>query len=104
MDACGARDEERPPRHIGNAMILWLQLKAALRNLFRKPQVETQLDNEVRAYIDMLTDENLAAGMSPSEARRNALADSGGIEPIKQAVRDNRAGNRVELLWQDVRY
>jgi predicted permease len=85
-------------------MTFWPHLKATLRNLFRKPQVESRLDDEVRAYIDLLTDENLAAGMSPSEARRNALAHSGGIEPIKQAVRDNRAGNRVELFLQDVRY
>ena len=85
-------------------MSLSSRFQAAFRNLFRRQQVEGQLDDEVRAYVDLLTDERIAAGMSPAEARRTALADSGGIEPVKQAVRDNRAGAGAELLWQDVRY
>jgi hypothetical protein len=75
-----------------------------LRNLFRKRQVENQLDDEVRAYVNMLTDERIAAGMFASEARRTAQAELGGIEQLKQAVRDHRAGTDVELLWQDARF
>src|SRR5277367_2708355 len=52
----------------------------------------------------MLAEEKVAAGMPPSEARRTAQADSGGVEQIKQAVRDRRAGVRFEVLWQDLRY
>lgn len=85
-------------------MELWSRLKSALRNLFRKQQVESQLEDEVRAYVEMVTDERIAAGVSPSEARRTALAESGGPEQVKQAVRDRRAGARIELLAQDVRY
>src|SRR5271168_4320256 len=73
-----------------------------LRNLFRKHQVEKQLDEEVRAYVDMLTDERIAAGMPASEARRPAQAESGGVEQVKQAVRDHRAGTQIELVWGDV--
>lgn len=75
-----------------------------LRNLFRKKQVESQLDDEVRAYVDMMTDERVAVGVSASEARRTVLAEFGGIEQVKQAVREHRAGTSVELLWQDARY
>ena len=32
------------------------------------------------------------------------MAESGGIEQVKQAVRDHRAGTGLELLWQDVRF
>jgi predicted permease len=85
-------------------MSLWSHIVSTLRNLFRKQQVESQLDDEVRSYIDLIADERVAAGMSPSEARRTAVADSGGVEQVKQAVRDRRAGARVELLWQDARY
>ncbi|HEX3470496.1 MAG TPA: ABC transporter permease [Silvibacterium sp.] len=85
-------------------MKLWSRLKSVLRNLFRKQQVESQLDDEVRAYVDMMTDERIAAGMSASEARRTALAEFGGIEQVKQAVREHRAGARVELILQDARY
>jgi predicted permease len=85
-------------------MKLWSRVKSTLRNLFRKKQVEGQLDDEVRAYVDMLTDEKMARGMSASEARRTTLAEAGGMEQVKQSVRDHRAGAGVELVWQDVRY
>jgi predicted permease len=85
-------------------MRVWFRFRSALRNLFRRPQVENQLDEELRAYIEMVIDERIAAGMSASEARRSAMAEFGGVEQVKQTVRDNRAGTAAELVWQDVRY
>jgi predicted permease len=85
-------------------MRLWSLLKSAARNLFRKQQVESQLDEEVRVYVDLVTQERIAAGISPSEARRTALADFGGVEQVKQAVRNHRAGVGLELLGQDIQY
>jgi len=85
-------------------MKLWSRVKSAFHNLSRKPQIESQLDDEVRAYVDMMTDERIAAGMSASEARRTALIETGGVEQVKQAVRDHRAGTGLELIWQDVRF
>src|ERR1700693_3300779 len=85
-------------------MKLWSLLKSAARNRFRKQQVESQLDEEVRAYVDLVTQEKIAAGISPCEARRTALADFGGVEQVKQAVRNHRAGVGLELLWQDIHY
>jgi predicted permease len=80
------------------------RLRSALRNLFRKQAVERQLDDELRAYVDIVTDEKIAAGMSARAARRTALAEFGGIEPVKEAVREHRSGAGLERLWQDVRY
>lgn len=80
------------------------RIVSVFRNLLHRQRVEAQLDQEVRACVDMVTDERVAAGMSPQEARRSALADFGGLEQVKQAVRDQRSGTRVELLWQDLRY
>ena len=85
-------------------MALWSRLRAMARNLFRRQQVEDRLDAEVRAFTDLVADERIAAGMSPAEARRTALADTGGIEPVKQAVRDGRAGAVVDNVIQDVHY
>jgi predicted permease len=80
--------------HLGNA----------LRNLFRKPQVEADLDDEIQAYIDTVVEEKIAAGMSAAEARRTVLAEFGGITQVKQSVRDHRAGIYVERLWLEFRY
>ncbi len=77
---------------------------AALDNLFHKRRVERELDEEVRAYADLVADEQMAKGATVAEARRTALADAGGLEQIKQAVRDGRAGTNAELLWQDARF
>jgi len=85
-------------------MQLLSRVRSALRNLLRKRQVEAQLDEELRAYAEMMTDERIAAGVPASEARRSVLVEIGGVEQVKQAVRDRRAGVRIELLWQDLRY
>src|SRR5580704_2620387 len=88
----------------GRRMELRSRINSIARNLFRKKRVESELNDEVRAYVEMMTDEKIAEGVSPSEARRRVLAEVGGIEPVKQAVRDHRAGAGLERLWQDVRY
>ncbi len=85
-------------------MKLLSRIASTLRNLFRKGRVEDQLDAEVKAYVGLLTDEKIAAGMSEREARRTARAEFGGVEQVKQAVRDRRAGAGLEFLWQDVRF
>jgi predicted permease len=85
-------------------MKLLHRVRTVLQNLLRKRQVESQLDAEVRAYVEMIADERIAGGMPTAEARRSALADFGGIEQVKQTVRDGRAGSRVERLWQDARF
>jgi predicted permease len=85
-------------------MKIWSRIKSIQRNLFRKQQIESQLDDEVRAYVDMMADERVAAGMSVSEARRSAQAEFGGIEQVKQAVRERRSGIGLELLGQDACY
>jgi putative ABC transport system permease protein len=85
-------------------MGLGSRIKSGLRNLTKKRHTEAQLDDEVRAYVDMVTDEKIAAGVSPAEARRSTLAELGGVEQVKQAVREERSGAGIELLWQDLRY
>jgi len=80
------------------------RFRSALRNLFQRRQIESQLDEEVRSYVEMVTDERIATGMSAAEAHRTALADSGGVEQVKQAVRERRTGIWLDLLGHDVRY
>lgn len=75
-----------------------------MRNLFRKERAEKELDGELRAYVELVTDERIASGMTADEARRTALAEFGGMEQVKQAVRDKRAGAGLELFWRDLRF
>jgi hypothetical protein len=82
----------------------WSRIRAALRNWAHRQRVEADLDAEARACAEMLADEKMAAGLPAAEARRMALAELGGTEQVKQAVRDEREGTGVERLWQDVRF
>ncbi|HTX74596.1 MAG TPA: ABC transporter permease, partial [Terracidiphilus sp.] len=66
--------------------------------------METELDKELRAYVNLVTDEKVASGSSRTEAWRTTMTELGGMEQVKQAVRDRRAGTRIELLWRDARY
>lgn len=83
---------------------MWSHIKAAFRNLLHTQQVESELDNEIASYVAAVTDEKIAAGLAPEEARRRALAECGGTEHVKQAVRNSRAGSLVESPRQDIRF
>jgi len=57
-------------------------------SLFRKNVRDAQLDSELRFHIEELADANIAAGMSPQEARRQAQLEFGGREQIKEELRE----------------
>ncbi|HKO13857.1 MAG TPA: permease prefix domain 1-containing protein, partial [Acidobacteriaceae bacterium] len=80
------------------------RLKHLWRNWFRKTDVEAELDDEVRSYVEMAADERMAAGATSEEARRATLAEMGGAERLKQQVREERAGARLESVAQDLRF
>ena len=75
-----------------------------LRNALAGRRVDRELDTELRGYIDLLTDEKISAGIPPERARREALIELGGLEAVKEGVRDVRAGALLEQFVQDVRY
>jgi putative ABC transport system permease protein len=83
----------------------WISRLASLyRNLRGGKRVERDLDDELRAYLDQLTDEKRAAGLEAQEARRAARIEFGGVEQVKEEVRQVRSGHIVEELLQDLRY
>ncbi|MEP6534317.1 MAG: ABC transporter permease [Bryobacteraceae bacterium] len=75
-----------------------------LRNLVRKQQVETHLDAELRSYLDLLEQEKIQSGLDPATARREALLEVGGIEQVKESVRDVRAGRWLHPFSSDLRH
>ncbi|HEY6659635.1 MAG TPA: ABC transporter permease, partial [Pyrinomonadaceae bacterium] len=80
------------------------KLKQRLRALFRKAELEQELDEELRFHLEQETEKNLARGMSMEEARWAALRSFGGVEQVKEKSRDARGIRWLEELWQDVRY
>ena len=66
--------------------------------------MEQDLEAELGAYLDLLTDENKQRGMSPAEACRSAQLTVGGVTQVKEQVREVRAGAWVETVFQDLRY
>jgi predicted permease len=75
-----------------------------LRNIVRKKRLERDLDEEIAFYLDTMTQQGVAAGMTEQEARRAARLELGSIEALKDAVRDVRTGAMMERIWQDFRY
>jgi putative ABC transport system permease protein len=66
--------------------------------------VESEIDEEVRAYARMLADEKERSGMSAEEARRAAAIEVGGVEQVKENVRDVRLGTCLGTIAADARY
>ena len=85
-------------------MPIWSKARNLWRNLFAKRVVAQDLDDEVRAYVEMATEEKIAAGATPEEARRATLAEIGGTEALKEAVRENSIGSGIESFIQDLQY
>jgi putative ABC transport system permease protein len=80
------------------------RLRHFARNLFRRARVERELADELEQSVEQLTAEKIAQGMSPDDARRAARLWIGGVDQLKEHVRDVRAGASLDSLRQDVRF
>jgi putative ABC transport system permease protein len=85
-------------------MRLLYKLPLRLRSLFKRGRVEQELSDELRFHLEKLTEENVAKGMTPEDARYAALCELGGAEQIKEECRDMRRVNWIENFIQDLRY
>src|SRR5216684_1351461 len=85
-------------------MPLLVKTRSFLRNLFLPRRVEVDLDKEVHSHLEMLIEENIRAGMPPHEAQRAATIELGGIEQVKEQVREERLGNWLHSVLSDCRY
>ena len=75
-----------------------------LRSLFRRTAVERDMAAEMQAHLDMQEAANQAAGMSSQEAHYAARRQFGGVDQIKEQVRDQRSWVALEQLAKDVRF
>jgi putative ABC transport system permease protein len=85
-------------------MRLFVKVRSFLRNLFSRRRVEADLDQEVHSHFEMLAEENTRAGMPPREAQRAARIELGGIEQVKEQVREAQLGSWLNSVISDCRY
>jgi len=80
------------------------RILALWNNLFNRDRLDSELDEEIHAYLEMVTAEKVRSGMTPEQAERDARRETGGVDQIMEGVRDIHAGILLERFAQDVRY
>ncbi|MBI3415457.1 MAG: ABC transporter permease [Verrucomicrobia bacterium] len=85
-------------------MNLLQKFQSRLGALFRKRELDTDMDDEMRSHIEMRTQQNIEAGMNPEEACFAALRQFGWTESIKETCREQRGVSWLENFAQDIRY
>lgn len=84
-------------------MPLWGRLSTLWRNLRHQQQLDDELAEEIHSYRQMLEDDKARSGIEARRAQREALLEVGGVEQIKEQVRDVRVGRALEGTWTEVR-
>lgn len=75
-----------------------------LLGLFHKRRRDAELAEEIQQDLDLLTERNIAASMSPNEARNAALRQFGSVEQIKETAREQRVWMWADEFSRDVRF
>jgi predicted permease len=73
-------------------------------NWFSRNNWEQEASEELRFHIEQQTTANIAAGMMPEEARRQAKLRFGAVEGVKEDCREQRRGFWLETFWADIRF
>jgi predicted permease len=85
-------------------MTIVYRLRALVRWLFRRDEIERALDTDLADYIERSAAEKMRAGMSEREARRAARIELGGVEQTKDRVRQRLALGAIEKVIADLGY
>jgi predicted permease len=80
------------------------ELFSRTRSFFRKDDLDLELDREMAEHLDLAIEENIRRGMSPQEARRQALARFGGLQQARERHRESRGLPGLDILMQDLRF
>jgi predicted permease len=80
------------------------ELLFRLRALFRRDEVEAEMDEELRSHFENQVEKLVASGLPRDEATRRARLQFGGYEQLKEECRDARGVNFIETLLRDVRF
>jgi hypothetical protein len=85
-------------------MSLLRNLARGMQSLFRKEQVDRELDEELRVYQEMAAEEKMKEGVSRKEALRAVRLERGSLEVTKEVIRSAGWESVVETCWQDLRF
>ena len=85
-------------------MSILRNLMSGLRALFRKEEVEQEMDEELRGFLDAAVKEKMRSGMSYEQALRAARVEMGSLDAVKEEIRSAGWESTLETLWQDLRY
>src|ERR1700704_1797478 len=79
-------------------------LRSLAARFFRRSQTESELEEELRAHIQLRADDLERSGLGRTEAERRARIEFGGHERFKEESREAIAGNSIDRAIQDVRF
>src|SRR5437016_13440229 len=85
-------------------MSLFTNLAISLRSLFRKNQVDRELNEELAVYLEMEAAQKMRQGVSRKDALRAVRLERGSLEVSKEIVRSGGWESFVETCWQDLRF
>src|SRR4051794_1525099 len=96
----------KDPQRVAGRTVMRLFNRAldGIRRVVQKSRVERELDEELRAYLEMTADEKSAVGIGHTDALRIARGEVGSLEALKDRVRDVGWESVIEGVGRDVRF
>jgi putative ABC transport system permease protein len=85
-------------------MSMLRSMMVGLRSLFRKEQINKELDEELNGFLEMAAEEKVKQGMTRKDALRAVRLERGNLEVTKEVVRSSGWESVLETLWQDLRH
>src|SRR5882724_2558831 len=83
---------------------MFKRIAVAVRSIFYKRAIEQELDKELQFHLEHEIEKNIEMGMSPSEARYQAIRSFGGMDLFKEQCREVRGVSLIEGFINDIRY
>jgi hypothetical protein len=81
-----------------------MSLFRRISNLFARSKVQQEIDAELKSHIEMRMEDNIASGMPPEEAQRDAVLRFGNPAVIKERALAADAALVLDSIRQDIQY
>ena len=81
-----------------------MNLLRRITALFRRSSIDREIDEELQAHLAMRVEDNVAAGMSPAAAARDARRRFGNPTPTRERTENADIALGIDSIWRDIRY